>query len=805
MKPKTLQLLNPIPGGTGGVPGDWNQNDSTQPDYIKNRTHWEENDQIVIEWDGNTDGKDTVSPNDSLTLVKVSDELPDATTFIGKTLYLSNGNSFTVTSDGIMDADDMYGIAASGSGTPWIYGILTPTAGGITFPSTGLYTPVGDVYFTKVELGSATVYQLDEKFIPDAIARISDIPEPVKPDWSQNDSTQPDYVGNRTHWVVRGGGQYVATEELDIKIELPNGHFKTNSMGWNNPYAADGDVWTVVFNRTSYLCPCQIYTPESDYYTNYWLFGNLELWGDAPATLTNEGADLPFLVKIDEDTSHNYFLSVFALGPNARIVPFEMYNGPSAFFPLDEKLIPDTIARKSDALPLLPIGGDELGGVKNGGNVVINEDGTMTAPAVDAESVSLDTTLTVSGAAADAKAVGDALGEKLSNSGGTLTGKFIIPSGNAAVGFINDLDMKIFGYGSGYFRIGDSTYPAQLRGSGTNPLFNDKKILIEGDIVNSPLTVETVTVDEDGDDSGTEETVAVTGLSLDLTSYSATVGDGFYINPVITPSDATNKAVTWKSSAMNNATVNSSGYVECIAEGTAIITCTTVDGGFTASCTVRIAAADSGETEVTLSSISATYSGGDVAVGTALTDLTGIVVTATYSDGSTETVTDYTLSGTIAEGSNTVTVSYGGKTANFTVTGVAESSGGMVQLSTLGIESGLLKADGATVSLSSTYHVAVPYTDGMSVSTGMNGGWNTSTYPPFLMYDGSAYSAPGFTKADSTTTVGGKAATQFTATLTGYSENAVVYVNIYSGDVDGSVETAMNNSGIYYYIPGGEN
>lgn len=29
----------------------------------------------------------------------------------------------------------------------------------------------------------------------------------------------------------------------------------------------------------------------------------------------------------------------------------------------------------------LPIGGEELGGVKNGGNVVINEDGTMTAPA----------------------------------------------------------------------------------------------------------------------------------------------------------------------------------------------------------------------------------------------------------------------------------------------------------------------------------------------------------------------------------------------------------------------------------------
>jgi hypothetical protein len=78
-------------------------------------------------------------------------------------------------------------------------------------------------------------------------------------------------------------------------------------------------------------------------------------------------------------------------------------------------------------------------------------------------------------------------------------------------------------------------------------------------------------------------------------------------------------------------------------------------------------------TEVTLSSISATYSGGDVTVGTAVTDLTGIVVTATYSDGSTQTVTDYTLSGEITEGSNTITVNYSGKTTTFTVMGVAES------------------------------------------------------------------------------------------------------------------------------------
>ena len=92
---------------------------------------------------------------------------------------------------------------------------------------------------------------------------------------------------------------------------------------------------------------------------------------------------------------------------------------------------------------------------------------------------------------------------------------------------------------------------------------------------------------------------------------------------------------------------------------------------------------DPGET-VTLQSISATYTGGEVAVGTSLDSLTGITVTAHYSDGSTDTITDYALSGEIVEGKNTITVSYGGKTTTFTVTGVAESGGEEVAVTELG-------------------------------------------------------------------------------------------------------------------------
>ena len=45
-----------------------------------------------------------------------------------------------------------------------------------------------------------------------------------------------------------------------------------------------------------------------------------------------------------------------------------------------------------------------------------------------------------------------------------------------------------------------------------------------------------------------------------------------------------------------------------------------------------------------------------------------LVVTAHFSDNTTQTVTTYTLSGTLTEGTSTITVSYSGKTTTFTVT-----------------------------------------------------------------------------------------------------------------------------------------
>lgn len=124
--------------------------------------------------------------------------------------------------------------------------------------------------------------------------------------------------------------------------------------------------------------------------------------------------------------------------------------------------------------------------------------------------------------------------------------------------------------------------------------------------------------------------------------------------------------------------------------------------------------------EKTLTGITAVYTGGSVPVGTALTALAGIVVTATYSDGSTEAVTGYTLSGEIAEGSNTITVTYQGKTATFAVTGSAASGGnidfseanviGYTEVTTAGSNSsvGLPYAELLRLDAARIYYYALP-------------------------------------------------------------------------------------------------
>lgn len=94
--------------------------------------------------------------------------------------------------------------------------------------------------------------------------------------------------------------------------------------------------------------------------------------------------------------------------------------------------------------------------------------------------------------------------------------------------------------------------------------------------------------DDDGDDD-----VSVTGVSLDKPSAELEVGDTLTLTATVAPDTATNKNVSWSSSAEKVATVEN-GTVTAVAVGTADITVKTADGGKEATCTITVKEKTSG-------------------------------------------------------------------------------------------------------------------------------------------------------------------------------------------------------------------
>ena len=139
-------------------------------------------------------------------------------------------------------------------------------------------------------------------------------------------------------------------------------------------------------------------------------------------------------------------------------------------------------------------------------------------------------------------------------------------------------------------------------------------------------TPSTDTINGYNDDS----TVSVTGVSLNTNSASIAVGQTQTLTATISPSNATNTAVTWSTSNGQVATV-SNGTITAVSAGNAIITVTTSDGGFTATCNVTVTSSGGGDSsDVTyqkITSLSALESGDYVIAA----DLSGSYKGMTYT------------------------------------------------------------------------------------------------------------------------------------------------------------------------------
>ena len=155
------------------------------------------------------------------------------------------------------------------------------------------------------------------------------------------------------------------------------------------------------------------------------------------------------------------------------------------------------------------------------------------------------------------------------------------------------------------------------------------------------------------------EPVACTRITLTPTSLSFTSNAPQTLNVSLTPFNTTD-GVYYSTSPIGIVNVND-GVVTPIANGSTTITATC--GSQTATCSVNV-------NLPSIDSISAVYTQGNKTIysDTSLDALkSNLVVTASYTDSTTETVTAYTLSGTLAIGTSTITVSYRGKTTTFDV------------------------------------------------------------------------------------------------------------------------------------------
>lgn len=304
---------------------DWNENDETKLGYIKNRPFYEEKTEEILY---------TVN-NESVT-VPESQYIDNQFSIINP---LIEGETYTVIFD-----DQEYSCIARNDGYDDIYiGNQSLTKNdGWEFPEditsdepfffytfqtdNTLYTSTGDhslsVYRYRI---NTTIHKLDEKYLPT-----------IQVDWTQNDESASGYIKNRTHYE----------EEIDVAIlEETNYNFGGYSYQFGkydcgNYFASNtplevGKQYKVIFNGVEYKGTATI---DSEYDNIY--FGN-----GAYLNNTDEDNGMPFAIYYESDTT---WLHVLAMRNWDGEHTFSIYAIESATHQLDEKFIPDTIARTKD-------------------------------------------------------------------------------------------------------------------------------------------------------------------------------------------------------------------------------------------------------------------------------------------------------------------------------------------------------------------------------------------------------------------------------------------------------------------------
>lgn len=162
----------------------------------------------------------------------------------------------------------------------------------------------------------------------------------------------------------------------------------------------------------------------------------------------------------------------------------------------------------------------------------------------------------------------------------------------------------------------------------------------------------------------TVKPVLVSKIKLSASSKTLNVGQTEKLTATVTPKNAANKAVTWKSSNTKVATVDGKGNVKAIAPGTANITATAKDGSKkSASCAITV-------NPIRVTNVSLNQSSATLDIGKTVT----LTATVTPSNATNKAVTWTTNNSGVATVANGVVTAKAAGTAIITATADGKSA-----------------------------------------------------------------------------------------------------------------------------------
>lgn len=293
---------------------DWNQNDETAPDYVKNRTHSLEEEIVEIlpttEFTSDTTYFSTQLPCDFIkhddVVVFIVDGVEYPTTAVTEEKMghteadIWVNGSFCITVGNGMGGEDNISVHLLGAET-----YLGEHAS-------------GDLRVLKV---NRTYHTLDDKYLPESVARVTDLQK----DWNVHDYNDLRYVRNRpcyhkdeTSTVICSG--YI-TPSLDNKT-VPYSFMK-----YGKTYEIEVD-WTTIGTVTDYIMHPEL---MGEY------IGNLSL---RDSQYENTGEDFLIEWGKGDDYSTVYLSDKYSSSDSVYLRLIEI--DPEVLQKLDEKFLPDS-------------------------------------------------------------------------------------------------------------------------------------------------------------------------------------------------------------------------------------------------------------------------------------------------------------------------------------------------------------------------------------------------------------------------------------------------------------------------------